>query len=231
MTVAHDRAPFEILGVSPTASHEEVAAAYRVMAKVFHPDHFHGRPEALRRQAEDSMKTLNEAYAAAKAGSLADFPDRQRLRAHPGPTQEPASGPGGRSYAGVPWSVAMNERRYAAAKENEARKARDRQAANGHAIARPRIDQPFRHSVLSGLGLARVNDNVVCLGCKSVQWLPEDWRQGLDDSAYFCSFCDRVILARALGAVKAPEPEVKRREGWRLPRLPGSARRALGTGS
>lgn len=226
-----ERAPYEVLGVSPTASPAEVAAAYRILAKACHPDHFHGRPEAVQREAEDRMKTLNEAYTAARAGCLGYVPDRHRLRAHPGPTADPEDGPGGRAFAGVPWTTAANERRSAAYRENQARKARERQAAQGHAVARPRAEQPFRNSVLSGLGLARVNDNVVCHGCKSVQWLPENWRQGLDDYAYFCSICDRVILARALGAVKAPEPEEKRREGRRLPRLPGTGRRALGTGS
>lgn len=229
--MTRERAPYEVLGVSPYASLAEVAAAYRVLAKVFHPDHFYDSPESVQREAEDRMKTLNEAYTAARAGSLGYVPDRHRLRAHPGPTAEPESGPGGRTFQGVPWTTAANERRSAAFKDNEARKARERQAANGHAIARPRAEQPFRNSVLSGLGLARVNDNVVCHGCKSVQWLPENWRQGLDDFAFFCSMCDRVILARALGSVKAPEPEKRREGGRRLPRLPGSGRRALGAGS
>jgi len=69
---------------------------------------------------------------------------------------------------------------------------------NGQAIVRSRSVEPSRNSFLNGLGLARVTNNIVCIGCDSVQWLPPGWRELLDDSAFFCSLCDRIILARGL---------------------------------
>ena len=48
--------PFAVLGVAPTASAEEVAAAYRSLAKRWHPDRADG-PQAARRMAE-----INAAY-------------------------------------------------------------------------------------------------------------------------------------------------------------------------
>jgi hypothetical protein len=48
--------PFAVLGVAPNASAEEVAAAYRSLAKRWHPDRAEG-PQAARRMAE-----INAAY-------------------------------------------------------------------------------------------------------------------------------------------------------------------------
>jgi hypothetical protein len=48
--------PFAVLGVAPTASADEVAAAYRSLAKRWHPDRAEG-PQAARRMAE-----INAAY-------------------------------------------------------------------------------------------------------------------------------------------------------------------------
>ena len=48
--------PFAVLGVAPNASAEEVAAAYRSLAKRWHPDRADG-PQAARRMAE-----INAAY-------------------------------------------------------------------------------------------------------------------------------------------------------------------------
>ncbi len=49
---------YKMLGVSPSASWEEVEKAYRRKAKIHHPDHGGD---------EDTMRALNEAYAQLKA--------------------------------------------------------------------------------------------------------------------------------------------------------------------
>ena len=49
--------PYRVLGVSPTATDEEVKKAYRTLAKKYHPDVNHGSKEA-----EQKMKEINEAY-------------------------------------------------------------------------------------------------------------------------------------------------------------------------
>ncbi|MBQ7455820.1 MAG: J domain-containing protein [Clostridia bacterium] len=50
--------PYQVLGVSPSASDDEVKAAYRQKAKLYHPDRNGGSPEA-----ERMMMRVNEAYA------------------------------------------------------------------------------------------------------------------------------------------------------------------------
>lgn len=49
--------PYQVLGVSPSASDEEIKAAYRKLAKQYHPDRNNGSPEAERR-----MMQINDAY-------------------------------------------------------------------------------------------------------------------------------------------------------------------------
>lgn len=52
--------PYNILGVSPTASDEEVKTAYRNLAKKYHPDNYANSP--LADLASEKMKEINEAY-------------------------------------------------------------------------------------------------------------------------------------------------------------------------
>ncbi len=52
--------PFKTLGISSTASESEIKAAYRKLAKEYHPDLHPGD-----KHAEDKMKEINEAYAEA----------------------------------------------------------------------------------------------------------------------------------------------------------------------
>lgn len=51
------RDPYEVLGVSPGATDEEIKSAYRKLAKKYHPDLNGGSAEA-----EAKMKEVNEAY-------------------------------------------------------------------------------------------------------------------------------------------------------------------------
>lgn len=50
--------PYQILGVSPSASDDEIKAAYRRLAKQYHPDRNNGSAEAERK-----MMQINDAYA------------------------------------------------------------------------------------------------------------------------------------------------------------------------
>lgn len=52
--------PYKVLGVSPSATDEEVKAAYREMAKKYHPDKYADTP--LSDLASEKMKEVNEAY-------------------------------------------------------------------------------------------------------------------------------------------------------------------------
>lgn len=52
--------PYEILGVPPTATDDQVKAAYREMARKYHPDNYQNNP--LADLASEKMKQINEAY-------------------------------------------------------------------------------------------------------------------------------------------------------------------------
>ena len=52
--------PYEVLGVSPSATNEEVRDAYRALAKKYHPDNYVDNP--LADMAEEKMKEINVAY-------------------------------------------------------------------------------------------------------------------------------------------------------------------------
>ena len=51
------RDPYEVLGVSRDASEEEIKAAYRRLAKKYHPDSNEGNASAA-----EHFKEVNEAY-------------------------------------------------------------------------------------------------------------------------------------------------------------------------
>ena len=54
--------PYTTLGVSRTASDEEIKKAYRELARKYHPDNYVNNP--LADLAQDKMKEINEAYDA-----------------------------------------------------------------------------------------------------------------------------------------------------------------------
>ena len=54
--------PYSVLGVSQSASDDEIKKAYRELARKYHPDNYQNNP--LADLAEEKMKEINEAYDA-----------------------------------------------------------------------------------------------------------------------------------------------------------------------
>ena len=54
------RDPYEVLGIAPTATDDEVKAAYRNLARKYHPDNYTDNP--LSDLAQEKMQEINEAY-------------------------------------------------------------------------------------------------------------------------------------------------------------------------
>ena len=54
------KSPYEVLGITPGASPEEIKKAYRALASQYHPDKYTGNP--LVGLAEERMKEVNAAY-------------------------------------------------------------------------------------------------------------------------------------------------------------------------
>ena len=52
--------PYKVLGVTPSASDDEIKKAYRELAKKYHPDNYVDNP--LSDLAQEKMKEINEAY-------------------------------------------------------------------------------------------------------------------------------------------------------------------------
>lgn len=52
--------PYKVLGVSPSATDEEIRDAYRALVKKYHPDRY--QDSALKEKAEEKMKEINAAY-------------------------------------------------------------------------------------------------------------------------------------------------------------------------
>lgn len=63
-----NRDPYQVLGVSPDASDEEIKSAYRKLAKKYHPDRNPGDQEAARK-----MQEINAAYEAIKDPASAGY--------------------------------------------------------------------------------------------------------------------------------------------------------------
>ena len=54
---------YEISGISPEATNEEIQKAFRELSLIYHPDRMVQFPESVRQRAQEKLKEINEAKA------------------------------------------------------------------------------------------------------------------------------------------------------------------------
>ena len=182
--------PWEVLGVSPKATRAEITTAYRTLAYIFHPDRFIDAPPAVREEAQRRMVQLNKAYDMAKKGARVDVGKPLVTNEREAAERE------ARARAQPAWQHVVRERARAEARAKAEREARERAMTNGQAIPRPKPKVRQGPSVMAGIGEAVHTGKIYCRGCKSIQWLPEGWREDLATTDFYCSVCQRLILSR-----------------------------------
>lgn len=100
--------PYSVLGVSPSATDEEVKKAYRDLARKYHPDNYQDNP--LADLAQEKMKSINEAYDTI--------------------TKSRASGGSSQSYGGSGYSQSYGGQSYSGYRTSNPVYAQVRQAIN-----------------------------------------------------------------------------------------------------
>jgi len=93
--------PYQVLGIASSATDDEVKAAYRKLAKKYHPDHNNGSVEAERK-----MMQVNDAYAQImdmrkNGGSSSSYSSGGSYGGAYGPRGGYQGGYGGSSYSGA----------------------------------------------------------------------------------------------------------------------------------
>jgi hypothetical protein len=96
-----ERDPYRVLGVDPSADHEVIAAAYRVLARRHHPD------TSASADSERRMAELNAAWAILRDDATREAWDREHLASRGGYSAGPEPTPpvwrgGGESQAAGP---------------------------------------------------------------------------------------------------------------------------------
>lgn len=205
--------PFEVLGIPRGSTAAEITAAYRTLAKKYHPDLYQGRSERVQKAAEHRMQQLNEAYQQARKAPQGYDDEDGYGRGRRGPWTGSDVGAWSRTAKRSGETAAMRQARLAASRDQAERAARAHEAQArafqrlrvearktarfGDAVARPKSRLLTKvPSTLAGAGQAAHSNELTCRACKVIQRLPADWQARLVDTAYFCSNCNEVLLSR-----------------------------------
>lgn len=180
--------PYKVLGLTSLASREEVVAAYRALAQRYHPDRHTDSSESTRREAEQRMRELNQAFVRLKKGGWAPAMPQSQVQA---------------GWAPDPVTEAEARRRAHRAAREHVAQARAAQATRIQAResvpagqARPTAKSHNASKVVFGMAQALYTNQLTCRTCHSTQHLPSGWQDRLGDTDWACSVCGRVILAR-----------------------------------
>jgi DnaJ domain len=90
---------YELLGVVPGASVQELKTAHRDLAKVWHPDRFAHDPR-LQQKAQEKLKEINEAYDQLASGKIGRRAQRSS------PTNQPST-PSQENARRTPWKFIL----------------------------------------------------------------------------------------------------------------------------
>jgi curved DNA-binding protein CbpA len=82
---------YEVLNVGRSATGDEVKSAYHALARLFHPDRFHQREAALRRNIESAFARIAQAYETLSNQSLRDGYDKKQPPKVRAPRRESAA--------------------------------------------------------------------------------------------------------------------------------------------
>jgi curved DNA-binding protein CbpA len=129
-----------VLGVKNNASFDEIKAAYRELAKKYHPDKNPGN-----KAAEDFFKEVQQAYA------VLSNPEKRKkfdLKFSYGSTQETKRKPGGPAYTGNAYQYAQQQAQY------QSQQSKAENAASPKQKAKP--DKSENHYILISVGVALV---------------------------------------------------------------------------
>ncbi len=99
---------YEVLDVGRAATSDELKSAYHALARLFHPDRFHTREDALRRQVESAFARIAQAYETLSDQSARAGYDKKQTpkgraarRESPAPARPSNGGAGARPAAEV----------------------------------------------------------------------------------------------------------------------------------
>jgi curved DNA-binding protein CbpA len=97
--------PYAVLGLSPTATPDEITHAYRAQVRAFHPD-TRTTPESTLPPADEQLRRVFAAYALLRDPQRRARYDRQSCALqprNPAPSHRPASTGGNDKHRGFGW--------------------------------------------------------------------------------------------------------------------------------